>query len=202
MSKGFLEKDIYFVPISAIDDENVTRKATDERLISWYGNDRPCLIEVLDGLRLPQRTYNRPLRVSVTDFTPKTQGPLIGDCVFASVEQGVLIEKRELLLMPHGVPCYVKGICRQDESVPYAVGGSIIDVGLRLPPDFETASIKRGNVICDPQYPIKLVQTFMAKMVIYDLGQRGALCRGEPVILHSYSARGPAKINKFISIIN
>ena len=42
----------------------------------------------------------------------------------------------------------------------------------------------------------------MAKLVIYDLGTRGALCRGEPVILHSYSARGPAKINKFISIIN
>ena len=71
LSKGFQEKDIYFVPISAIDDENLTRKATDERLMSWYGNDQPCLIDVLDNLRLPQRTYNRPLRVSVTDFTPK-----------------------------------------------------------------------------------------------------------------------------------
>lgn len=122
--------------------------------------------------------------------------------MFATVEQGVLIEKKELVLMPHGVPVYIKGIVRQDESVNYAVGGSIIEVGLRLPTDFETAFIKRGNVICDPQYPIKLVQTFVAKLVIYDLGTRGALCRGEPVILHSYSARGPAKINKFISVIN
>ena len=68
-----------------------------------------------------------------------------------------MIEKKELVLMPHGVPVYIKGIVRQDESVNYAVGGSIIEVGLRLPPDFETAFIKRGNVICDPQYPIKLV---------------------------------------------
>ena len=77
-----------------------------------------------------------------------------------------------------------------------------MDVGLRLPADFEVTSLRRGNVICDPAYPIKLVQTFIAKLVIYDLGTRGALCRGEPVIMHSYSARGPAKLQKFISIID
>mmetsp|Transcript_22469 Transcript_22469/g.30065 ORF Transcript_22469/g.30065 Transcript_22469/m.30065 type:complete len:315 (+) Transcript_22469:750-1694(+) len=192
--KGFKQGDIYFVPISAITDENVTRKASDERLTSWYGTDSPCLIDVLDGLRLPQRTFKRPLRVSVTDYTPKTQGPLIGDCVFAAVEQGVVVEKKELLLMPHNVTVYVKGIARQDESVEYAVGGSIVDIGLRLPADFETTSLKRGNVLCDPVYPIKLVHTFVARLVIYELGMRGALCRGEPVLIHSYSSRGPAKL--------
>lgn len=70
------------------------------------------MLEVLDQLRLPQRTFNRPLRVSVTDYTPKTQGPLIGDCVFATVEQGVLIEKKELMLMPYYVMVTVKGITR------------------------------------------------------------------------------------------
>ena len=50
------------------------------------------------------------------------------------------------------------------------MGGSIVDVGLRLPADFDVASLRRGNVLCDPAYPIKLVQTFVAKLVIYDLG--------------------------------
>jgi len=107
--KGFKANDIYFVPISAICDQNVTKKADDERLTSWYGG-KPSLLDVLDGLRLPQRTFNRPLRVSVTDFTPKTQGPLIGDCVFATVEQGVLVEKKEVMLMPYGIIVTVKGI--------------------------------------------------------------------------------------------
>ena len=203
LSKGFKKNDIFFVPISAFNDENVTQKATDSRLTSWYNPQKSlCLLEILDQLRLPQRTFNRPLRVSVTDYTPKTQGPLIGDCVFAKIEQGVLIEKKELLLMPHNIMVTVKGIQRQDEDVPFALGGSIIDVGLRLPADFDATTIRRGNVLCDPVYPIKYVQTLIAKIVIYDLGSRGALCRGEPVIVHSYSSRGPAKLQKFIAVID
>lgn len=71
-----------------------------------------------------------------------------------------------------------------------------------MPTDFDIGLLRRGNVLCDPDYPIKLVQTFQAKLVIYELGTRGALCRGEPVLIHSYSNRGVAKLTKFISIID
>ena len=68
-----------------------------------------------------------------------------------------------------------------------AVGGAIVEVGLRLPSDFDINYLKRGNVLCDPEHPIKLVSTFNARCVIYDLGAKGAVCRGEPVMVHSYS---------------
>ena len=45
---GFKPQDTYYVPISALSDENVSRKATEPDLVSWYGADKPCLIEVLD----------------------------------------------------------------------------------------------------------------------------------------------------------
>ena len=38
-SIGFKPADTCFVPVSALTDENVTRKATDPRLSSWYGAD-------------------------------------------------------------------------------------------------------------------------------------------------------------------
>jgi len=38
-SIGFKAADIYFLPISAINDENVTSKASDPLLTSWYGID-------------------------------------------------------------------------------------------------------------------------------------------------------------------
>ncbi len=88
------------MPISAISGENVARKADDPRLKSWYGPDKESLIDILDRLRLPQRSYSRPLRVTISDYAPKQQGPLIGDCVAAKVESGVIIEKKDLLLMP------------------------------------------------------------------------------------------------------
>ena len=51
----------------------------------------------------------------------------------------------------------VKGITLKDETVQYAVGGAIIEVGLRLPSDFDVNYLRRGNVLCDPQHPIKYV---------------------------------------------
>jgi len=96
----------------------------------------------------------------------------------------------------------VKGITRSTELVQYALGGAIIEVGLKLPSDFDVNYLKRGNVLCDPEHPIKLVQSFIARLVVYDLGEKGAICRGEPVVVHSYSAKGPGKLQKFISVID
>ena len=92
-SIGFKDQDVYFLPLSAIQDENVMTKCKDERLAGWYGSESPCLVEILDQLRLPNRTYKRPMRVTISDYFQKSQGPLIGDCVAAQVESGVLIEK-------------------------------------------------------------------------------------------------------------
>jgi len=96
----------------------------------------------------------------------------------------------------------VKGLTRSDELVPFAVGGAIIEVGLRLPSDFDVNGLKKGNVLCDPEHPIKAVHTFVARVVIYDLKQKGAICRGEPVMVHSYSTKGPGRLQKFISVID
>ena len=202
ISIGFKKNDLYFVPVSAIEGENLTEKATNENLISWYGEDSPCLIDVLDQLRLPARSFKKPARITISEYMQKTTGPLIGDCVAAKVETGVIIEREQMLLQPHGIMVNVKAITRSDEQVPYAVGGAIIEVGLRLPSDFDINGLKKGNVICDPQHPIKAVHTFIARVVIYDLKSKGALCRGEPVMIHSYSTKGPGKLQKFISVID
>ena len=56
----------------------------------------------------------------------------------------------------------VKGINRSDESVKVAFAGQIVEIGLKLPSDFDVAMLKRGNVLCDPRYPIKVVKKFIA----------------------------------------
>ena len=104
--------------------------------------------------------------------------------------------------MPQNVMVPVKAVTLGDELVEYALGGAIVEIGLRLPSDFDINYLKRGNVLCDPEYPIKLIHTFIARCVIYDLGAKGAICRGEPVMVHSYSTKGPARLQKFISVIN
>lgn len=65
---GFKETDITFVPISGLLGENLTSKATEERLTSWYGTDSPCLLELLDKMRLPQRNFTKPLRLTISEY--------------------------------------------------------------------------------------------------------------------------------------
>ena len=47
-SIGFKDTDIYFLPISAIQNENVMSKTTHVNLVGWYGEDSPCLVDILD----------------------------------------------------------------------------------------------------------------------------------------------------------
>ena len=160
---------------------------------------------MLDILRLPQRNFVRPLRASVSEYVQHKSGPLIGDCVEVKVESGVLIEKSNILLMPENTVVPIKGILKEDgeTEIPYALAGTICTVGLKLPQDFDINYLVKGNVICDIEYPIKLVKRFVCRVVIYDLPPSiGALAQGETVVVHSYTNKCPAKLNKFLSTVN
>lgn len=99
-SIGFKKQDVTYIPISGLAGENLCERSKDSRLLSWYGEDSPCLLEVLDRLNLPPRNYSKPIRASISEYCPKQQGVLIGDCVAVKVEAGVIKEREELLLMP------------------------------------------------------------------------------------------------------
>ena len=76
---GFPKDSITFVPISGLTGENLSSKATDPSLTSWY--DGPTLIEILDKCRVPRRAANKPLRVTIMDYEQRSAGDMIGDCV-------------------------------------------------------------------------------------------------------------------------
>ena len=88
-SIGFKADNINFVPISGLEGINlIGRAAHIADLVSWYQGK--CLIEYLDAFRLPQRGVNKPLRVSIFDYYKSDMGNVIGDCVQAKVESGII----------------------------------------------------------------------------------------------------------------
>lgn len=48
IEQHFDKKNITFVPISGLTGENLITKATDPNLTKWYGEDNPCLFDILD----------------------------------------------------------------------------------------------------------------------------------------------------------
>lgn len=151
-SIGFRKDSIRFVPISGLAGVNLIERPNILELAQWYNG--PCLIETLDTLRLPQRGVNMPLRVSVYDYYKSSMGVVIGDCISAKVESGALKERDELLLMPHNILVSIKAIQLQKKKVSAVLPGSSVELSLHLPSSFDPSTIKSGDVLCDPKYPI------------------------------------------------
>jgi len=144
-------------------------RAKDPKLKAWY--DGPCLVEILDTLRVPPRTFKKPVRATITEYFHKSSTSLIGDCVLAKIEAGVLFAKNEnpLALMPQESQIGIRGIMKDGRDVEAAVSGQIVEIGVRLPADFDINYLKKGNVICDMINKIPMIRTLVAKVVILDI---------------------------------
>jgi len=90
LSIGFVKDRITFLPISGLLAVNLDKPAEEPLLKKWYSGK--CLVELLDEVKLPQRPINKPLRVSIYDHYKSSAGNVIGDCVQAKVEAGILKE--------------------------------------------------------------------------------------------------------------
>jgi elongation factor 1 alpha-like protein len=97
-SIGFKANDLFWIPVSGLTGENLIDRSQNKKLTYWYSGQ--CVVEVLDSMRLPQRNFVKPARVTVMEYAPKSSGSLIGDCIQAKVEAGAIDEKDKLMLMP------------------------------------------------------------------------------------------------------
>lgn len=97
------------MPISGFTGDNLLeRPEAGSKAAEWYKGR--SLIEVLDALPSPGRVHNKPCRVYISDCFKATTGETIGECVAARVESGVVREKDELVLVPHGQLVTVKSL--------------------------------------------------------------------------------------------
>lgn len=70
----------------------------EKKVCNWYNG--PALLDILDGLELPPRDANAPLRIPILDKM-KDRGIVI----FGKVESGTVKMGDKLGLMPSGLPC-------------------------------------------------------------------------------------------------
>ncbi len=121
-------------------------------MVEWYAGH--TLIEHLDNFKLPKRSMNKPLRVCIYDYFKQTEGNLIGDCVQAKIESGIIKDRDSLILMPLNQLVTVKAIEISKKKVPVAHPGDLCEISLNLSPAIDPNYIKAGNVLCDPRFPI------------------------------------------------
>lgn len=55
-------------------------------------------------------------------------------------------------------------------------------------------------MLCDPRYPMKLIRSFIARIIIYDIPS--PIAKGEAVVIHSHTTKAPGKISFLLATID
>ncbi|CAG2060420.1 unnamed protein product, partial [Timema podura] len=109
---GFREPDVSYVPCSGLTGQNLVCAPTEDELLRWYHG--PCLLEVVDKFRSPERPISKPFRLSVNDIFKGTGS---GFCVSGRVETGMVHAGDKVLVQPQNEAAIVKDM--QNVSVGY-----------------------------------------------------------------------------------
>ncbi|KAH8345854.1 hypothetical protein KR067_007765 [Drosophila pandora] len=189
---GFKESDVTFTPCSGLTGENLTKKAQESSLTSWYNG--PHLLDVIDNFKIPERAIDRPLRMSVSDIYKGTGS---GFCISGRVETGVLCLNDRVLVGASREQAQVKSITMDEFPQTSVFAGDQVSVTLA---GVDINNVTVGCIICDPQTPIPVTLRFQARIIVFNV--KVPITMGFPVLLHHQSLIEPAVVCKLAALIH
>jgi len=163
----------------------------------WYSG--PTLVELIDKLEPPPRLIDQPTRFMVADVYRDSQSGL-GNAVGGKIEAGYVSKGDKLLLLPLNEICQVKTMRAHDQSIESAGAGSNVEIGITLS-GVEFSSVMSGSILCDPMYPMPIVQRFRAQLLTFG-SLPVPLLRGTQSTLHFHNIQVPATLAKLISTLD
>jgi len=122
---GFKEKSVTFVPCSGLTGENLLERKVSE-LSAWYSG--LTLIQAIDSLQLPERSMEKPLRISISDVFKAPGTNAIS--VTGRVEAGYVSKDDQVLLMPGNEIVTVKSLEMHEQSMKSAMAGDTVTIAL------------------------------------------------------------------------
>ncbi|XP_034658908.1 HBS1-like protein isoform X1 [Drosophila subobscura] len=189
---GFKESDVSFTPCSGLTGENLTKKAQEAALTSWYSG-RP-LLDVIENFKIPERALDRPLRMSVSDIYKGTGS---GFCISGRVETGVMCVNDKVLVGASREQAQVKSLTMDEFPQTSVFAGDQIAVTLA---GVDINNITVGCIISDPQTPIPVTTRFQARIIVFSV--KVPITMGFPVLLHHQSLIEPAVVCKLTASIH
>ncbi|CAG0920627.1 unnamed protein product [Notodromas monacha] len=190
---GLRDADVVYIPCSGLTGENLISPPTNDALKSWYSG--PCLVDVIEKFRPPERPVSKPLRLSVTDVF-KGVSSLVN--VSGKVECGFVQAGERLLIMPQAEQCILKAVaCENASSGMTAFAGDQVVASLA---GIEAQNVSLGSVLCEPQCPVPVATRFVARLVVF--GIEIPITRGFPVIFHQNSMSEQAMVVKLIASVH
>ncbi len=173
---GYKDEHVTFLPISAIDGENVTKRGDK---LKWF--DGPTLLDAMDLMKVPEKPIKLPLRIPVQDVYTITG---VGTVPVGRVETGKLKKGDKIIFEPADKTGEVKTIEMHHEEIPEAVPGDNIGWNVR---GISRNDIRRGDVCGHTDTPPTVADEFTAQIVV--LQHPSAITVGYTPVFHCHTAQ-------------
>ena len=173
---GYKEEHVTFLPVSAIEGENVTKRGDK---LKWF--DGPTLLDAMDLMKVPEKPVKLPLRIPVQDVYTITG---VGTVPVGRVETGKLKKGDKIIFEPAAKTGEVKTIEMHHEEIPEAVPGDNIGWNVR---GISRNDIRRGDVCGHPDTPPTVADEFTAQIVV--LQHPSAITVGYTPVFHCHTAQ-------------
>jgi len=183
---GYKVDEIPFVPTSAWDGVNITKRTPEKT--PWYNG--PCLLEAFDMFKEPQRPIDKPLRIPIQDVY-SIKG--VGTVPVGRVETGVLRVNDKVIINPPKVVGEVKSIETHHTPLQEAIPGDNIGFNVK---GVEKAQIRRGDVVGHTTNPPTVAEEFTGR--IFVLFHPTAIAAGYTPVLHVHTATVPVTFEELL----
>ena len=183
---GYKLEEIPFVPISGLMGDNLAKASEN---LKWYKG--PTLLDALNGLKVPQKPTNLPLRVPVQDVYTISG---VGTVPVGRVETGIMKKNDKIVFQPANVVGEVKSIEMHHEEVPEAYPGDNIGWNVR---GVSKKDIRRGDVCGHPEKPPTVAKEFKAQIVV--LQHPSAISAGYTPVFHCHTAQVACTITQILA---
>ncbi|KAI5660213.1 hypothetical protein M9H77_29006 [Catharanthus roseus] len=191
-SCGFKDSSIFWVPMSAMENQNLAIGPSDARF-SWYQG--PCLLDAIDALQPPSRDYSKPLLLPICDVVKSQSQGQVSIC--GKVETGAVRSGSKVLVMPSKEIATVRSLERDSRSCNIARAGDNVTVNLQ---GLEPNRVIAGGVLCHPDFPVKVSNKLELKIVVLEITT--PILIGSQFEFHIHHAKEAARVAKLLALLD
>jgi elongation factor 1-alpha len=182
-----------FIACSGLKGDNIAKKSDK---MAWYKG--PTILEQFDLFPQPELPINLPMRMPVQDVYDITG---IGTVPVGKIVTGIMKIGRKVKVLPgrtgKGIEGELKTIEMHHETLQEATAGDNVGINIR---GVGKKDIARGDVICDADNPVPVVEEFTA--IITVINHPTVLAKGYTPVFHVHTAQVPCQFVELIAKIN
>eukprot|EP00258_Populus_trichocarpa_P044241 XP_024460260.1 HBS1-like protein isoform X4 [Populus trichocarpa] len=164
-SCGFKDSLVSWIPLSAVENQNLVAAPSDVRLSSWYHGS--YLLDAIDSLQPLKRDFSKPLLMPICDVVKSSSQGQVSAC--GKLEAGALRSGLKVcikvLVMPSGDVGTVRTLERDSQICAVARAGDNVTVSLQ---GIDGSNVMAGGVLCHPDFPVAVAKHFELKVLVLD----------------------------------